>query len=182
MRALLPIVLSLFLPGCATLSESQCGQGDWFGVGESDALSGYTADRIHLHAEACGKYGIAPDPRGYDAGYAQGLETFCQPPAAFALGRRGAAYHGQCPRASDPIFLPAFDLGREVHAIEQELIRIEGEIGHLRDAVKDEDGTPASREAAERQLHHVKDERDRRRHARDDLLARARARGYGNVW
>jgi hypothetical protein len=182
MRTLLPIVLSLSLPGCATLSESQCGQGDWFGVGESDALSGYTADRIHLHADACGEYGITPDPRDYDAGYAQGLATFCQPPAAFALGRRGATYHGQCPRESDAVFLPAYDLGREVHAIDEDLVRIESGIGHLRDAMNDEAGTPASREAAERELRHVKDERDHRRRVRDDLLAQARARGYGNVW
>lgn len=182
MRAMLPILLVLLLPGCATLSESQCGRGDWFGVGESDALAGYTPDRIRLHTDACGEYGIQPDPRGYDAGYAQGLATFCEPPSAFALGRRGAAYHGQCPPATDPIFVPAFELGREVHATDQDLVRIEIEIGHLRDAMNDESGTPASREAAERQLRHAKDERDHRRRVRDDLLARARAAGYGNVW
>ena len=179
---LLLLATLLALTGCATLSESDCGQGDWFGIGESDALGGYTPDRLARHDEACAKYGVAPDPRGYRAGYEQGLVGFCVPPQAFELGRRGASYYRQCPPPAEADFLPAYDLGRDVYTIDQDLIRIEVEIERLRDEVKDEKNSPETRASAEHQLHYVKVERDRRQHDRDQLIARARDYGYGNVW
>lgn len=174
---------SLFgLAGCATLSESDCYQGDWSGIGESDAFGGHTPDRLAQHEKACAKYGVAPDPHGYRAGYERGLVGFCVPPQAFALGRRGASYYRQCPREAELAFLPAYDLGRDVYELEQELIRIESEIDDLRDEIKDGKTSPEAREAAEHRLGYVKDERDRRRHEVELRLARAREYGYGNVW
>jgi hypothetical protein len=180
-RLLLAAALPLFA-GCATLSESDCGQGDWFGIGEADARAGHTPDRLARHDEACTRYGVRPDPRGYQAGFAQGLVAFCVPAEAFSLGRRGGSYYRQCGPEIERDFLPAYALGSDVHAIDQDLIRIEIEIDHLRDEVKDEKNSPETRAAAEHQLGYVKDERDRRRHDRDQLLARARDYGYGNVW
>lgn len=176
------LAVLLALGGCATLSESDCGQGDWFGIGEADALGGYTPDRLARHDEACAKFGVVPDPRGYRAGYEQGLVGFCVPPQAFELGRRGASYYRQCPPPTEADFLPAYDLGRDVYTIDQDLVRIEIEIERLRDEVKDEKNSPETRAAAEHQLGYVKDQRDRRRHDRDVLLSRARDYGYGNVW
>jgi hypothetical protein len=176
------VLCPALLGGCATLSESQCAGGDWFGIGEADALAGWTRDRLALHDQACAEYGIAPDPRGYEAGYSQGLVGFCVPAKTFALGLRGGNYYGQCPPTTEADLLPAFDLGREVHAIDQALIRIEVEIDRLRGEIEDEKTSPLTREAAAQQLDHVKDERDLRRYERDTLLASARARGYGNVW
>ena len=171
-----------FLTGCATLSESDCGQGNWFAIGESDALGGYTPDRLAQHDEACARFGVTPDPRGYQAGYQQGLARFCVPPEAFLLGRRGASYYRQCPPAAEAAFLPAYDLGRDVYTIDQDLVRIEIEIERLRDEIKDEKNSPETRAAAEHQLGYVKDERDRRQYDRDQRLARAREYGYGDVW
>jgi hypothetical protein len=182
MRVFLIGLTSLILGGCATLSEEQCGRGDWFGIGEADALAGNTPDRLSQHHAACAKYGVAPDAAAYDAGYGQGLEAFCVPAQGFALGRRGGSYYRQCPPETDVAFLPAHHLGHEVHALEQDLIRIESEIDDLRDEIKDEKTDAAARATAEQQLRYVKDERDRRRAARDQLLARAREYGYGNVW
>jgi hypothetical protein len=170
------------LPGCATLSESDCGRGDWFGIGEADALAGHASDRIAQHDEACARYAIAPDPHAYRLGYEQGLLRFCVPPEAFALGRRGGSYHRQCPGASEAVFLPAYDLGRDVYALDQELIRLDLEIDRLRDEIDNEKTSPETRAAAGRELDHVKDERERREWERGERLARAREHGYGDVW
>jgi hypothetical protein len=180
---LLAVVAMLALSsGCATLNEAQCGSGDWFGIGESDALGGHTPDRIVQHDKACAKFGLAPDPNGYNAGYAQGLVGFCVPAEAFALGRRGASYYRQCPPEAERDFIPAYELGSDVYAIDQELIRIDIEIDDLRDDIKDEKTSPESREGLEQRLDYVKDDRDRRSYERSALIDRARQRGYGDVW
>jgi hypothetical protein len=170
------------LNGCATLNESQCAGGDWFGIGESDARAGHLTSRINQHGEACAKYALAPDPNAYDAGYRQGLVVFCTPESAFALGHRGGTYYRQCPPDAERDFLPAFDLGADVYAVDQEVIRIEREIDELRDDIKDDDTSPEARSHLERQLDYVKDERDRRQYERSNLLDRARQRGYGDIW
>ena len=179
LSAILAALLSL--SGCATLNEAQCGSGDWFGIGAADARGGYTADRLALHEKACAKYALATDPEPYYAGYREGLVSFCVPTEAFLLGRRGAGYFHQCPAEIERDFIPAYDLGSDVHAVEQDLARIDIEIAQLREEVDDADDDVA-REGAGQRLDYAKDERDRREYDRSTLLARARERGYSDGW
>jgi hypothetical protein len=181
-RNVLCLILVAVLPGCATLSESQCLSGDWFGVGDADARAGYSPDRLAAHEQACAKHGVGVDPDGYRAGYTQGLVVFCVPPEAFALGRRGATYYRQCPPGVERDFIPAYELGVDLHAIEQDLVRIDVEIARLRDEIDDDKTSPVSRDIAGASLRQVKDERERREYDRMRLIDRARERGYGEVW
>lgn len=175
------LTVCLGLSGCATLNEAQCGSGDWFGIGVADARAGYTSDRLALHDKACAKYAMAPDPEPYHAGYREGLVSFCVPAEAFLLGRRGAGYFHQCPSESERDFIPAYDLGSDVHAVEQDLVRIDIEIAQLREEVDDADSDTA-REGAGQRLDYAKDERERREYDRSTLLERARERGYSDGW
>lgn len=176
------LVLLLGLQGCATLSEGECVQGDWYGIGEFDARSGHTPDRLGAHRQACAEYGIGVEPEAYRAGYAQGLLAFCVPESGFDFGRRGSTYYGQCPRDLEPEFLRAFDMGQDLHALEQELLALDSEIEDLRKAGRDEDLTEEEQAANRRALRQAKDHRERRQAERYRLLERARNRGYGQVW
>lgn len=184
MRTLRLAALLLSMPalhGCATLSEAQCGMGDWFGIGEVDARSGYT-DRVPLHNKACAEYGIAVDPDEYDAGYAQGLIAFCVPTEAFALGRRGATYYGQCPPDTERDFIPAYELGGDLYAVELELLQLDNEIERLRKAGRAEDVTEDELADIDTALSIAKRDRRRRDEDRSRIIDRASRRGYGQVW
>jgi len=181
-RSFVAAALATSLAGCATLGEAQCQQGDWFGIGASDARSGYTADRLAAHEAACARYAVTPDADGYYAGYGRGLQDFCVPAEAFALGRRGASYYRQCPAEIERDFIPAFDLGTDVYAVEQALLRLDIEIEELRKEIRSDKTSPLGREQAEQRLGYVKEERRRRDYDRSALLDRARQRGYGSYW
>lgn len=178
----LAALLALALGGCATLSETECARGDWFAIASDDAYRGYTPDRINQHATACAKHGIEVDPRTYDEGYRHGLVGFCTPVRGFEMGRAGNAYYRQCPPPAEAEFMPAYDLGGDVRAIDQELAELEKEIEAIRKELRADDLAEEARDAAERRLRYLKSDRDRRGRDRDGLLERARRRGFGNVW
>lgn len=185
MRVLRLALLSLSLPylhGCATLSEGQCYTGDWFGIGNVDARSGYTSDRLNQHNEACGEFGISLDPDEYYAGYQEGLIAFCVPAEAFALGRRGASYYGQCPPGAERDFVPAFELGAELYAVDQQLVQIDADIERLREDGQEENISEEELDAIDAALGSAKRERRRRSEDRDRIIDRAQRRGYGDVW
>ncbi len=175
-------VALLALGGCASLSESECVRGDWFAIASNDAYQGRTPDRIRQHTAACGKHGIGVDAHAYDEGYRHGLASFCTPERGFEMGRAGSAYYRQCPPPSEAEFMPAYDLGSDVRAIDQELAELEKEIEAIRKELRADDLSEEARDAAERRLRYLKSDRDRRERDRDGLLERARRRGFGNVW
>lgn len=184
MSNLRPWVLLVLSPlaGCATLGEAECLRGDWYSIGESDALSGHSASRLQRHHEACARHGVTPDPGHYGEGYGDGLLRFCVPEQAFALGRRGASYWNQCPQEREAAFLPAYALGLDVYGIEKELLELETAISELRDEVDDQRTSAEARDAAGRQLDAEKRTRRRLEERRDERLSLARSLGYGNVW
>lgn len=176
------LLLVASLTGCATLDESACNQGDWFGIGERDGRNGHHDSRLVEHRKACAKYGIAPDEPAYRGGYWLGLQAFCVPPQGFALGRRNGGYHGLCPQETEAGFLQAMELGGDVWLAEQDIAGADKLIEELRDDLKDDKTTEETRKALERELERLKLDRRRHEDRRDMLLERARARGYGEVW
>ena len=50
----------LLLAGCATLSERECRDQDWYGIGADDGFDGAPASTIEDHRKACTEYGIEP--------------------------------------------------------------------------------------------------------------------------
>ena len=107
-------VAAALLSGCATLSQEECRQGDWRGIGYADGAAGYQASRIAEHAEACREFGIAPDQRAYTMGRTEGLRVYCTPQNGFAVGRTGGSYGNVCPPGAADAFLSGYEDGQVV--------------------------------------------------------------------
>ena len=71
---------------CATMTESQCLEADWYVVGVRDGTLGRPADYVEQHREACKATGIVPDVNEYRTGRRSGLERYCTTRSGFAMG------------------------------------------------------------------------------------------------
>jgi len=112
-------VCVMTLQACATLNKNECALADWREIGFSDGRAAKGRGRIAQHRKACAKHGMTVDRTAYMAGYAQGLEIFCQPQNGFSLGARGRSYAGDCPNALESAFLDAYNAGRELHQLKR---------------------------------------------------------------
>jgi hypothetical protein len=131
MRIAFVCLAAIAAASCATLSEDQCVAGAWGSIGFEDGAAGAPPERVGQHAEACARYGIAPDLALYQSGYASGLVTYCTRSTGFASGVRGAQYHGVCAGEAEAVFLTAYSDGREIYDVRQELARAQSRIGSL---------------------------------------------------
>jgi hypothetical protein len=122
----------LCFQGCATLSEEECLSADWHSIGYEDGARGYSTQRIGRHREACAAHGIAPNFQAYMDGHRAGLRQYCIPATGFALGRSGKRYSGICPEELEPAFLTAFEDGRIVHRLQQEIEQLRRDIRQAR--------------------------------------------------
>ena len=107
------------LAGCTTMTKEQCLAGAWGEKGYQDGLSGYRPSRLDDHAQACAKYGAAPNPSAYLSAREDGLRTYCTWESGFRQGRQGNSYGGVCALAEERDFLPAYQDGRRIYAVEQ---------------------------------------------------------------
>ena len=131
-RLLVIALLSLVLQGCATLSERECRDQDWYGIGADDGYDGAPASQIDEHRAACAEFGIEPDTQQYEAGRRDGLVQYCTVERGFDIGRDGAMYRGGCPAGSDREFLRGHDLGRRFYDVEEQLRRIDDDLRMFR--------------------------------------------------
>ena len=81
-RGLLGITLAFALGGCASLSESDCRKGDWYGIGTSDGRNGYTPNRLSHHDKACAKHGMGVNVHDYHADDRRNLRRTNTSPAS----------------------------------------------------------------------------------------------------
>ncbi len=130
----LAMLAALGLSGCATLSEEECLTADWHTIGYEDGLSGQPANRISKHREACADHGVKVDLAAYNAGRAEGLQTYCQPHNGYRLGLNGSSYRGVCPAELADEFAYAYNYGRQIHDVQSDLNSEEREIDRLHDA------------------------------------------------
>ena len=107
------------LAGCTTMTKEQCLAGAWGEKGYQDGLSGYRSSRMDDHAQACAKYGVAPNPSAYLSARNDGLRTYCTWESGFRQGRQGNSYGGVCSPAEERDFLPAYEDGRRIYVVEQ---------------------------------------------------------------
>lgn len=175
-RLLVPVLA--LLAGCATLSEQQCHSVDWWQLGHADARAGADPGHVHLHREACQRFGIAPDAQAWLAGYGEALPLFCNAAQGYRHGSRNGHYHGQCPPDLEPAFLAGLHLGQELHETDQRIAEQDREIERLRRAMRAEDATETSRQIDGRWLDHHKRERDRLDQQRWRVQERAAGFGY----
>ena len=107
------------LAGCTTMTKEQCLAGAWGEKGYQDGLSGCRPNRLDDHAQACAKYGAAPNPSAYLSAREDGLRTYCTWESGFRQGRQGNSYGGVCAPAEERDFLPAYEDGRRIYEVEQ---------------------------------------------------------------
>lgn len=119
--AIAATALALTLPGCATLSESQCLASDWQTVGYRDGMSGIQSSQLLKHQNACVKHGIVPDRNAYLAGWEEGVAQYCQPNNVFNAGERGASYSNVCPDNLKDSFYEAYQDGRRLFLAHSEI-------------------------------------------------------------
>ncbi len=183
--------LLVLLGGCASLSESECRQGDWRAIGAEDGRDGRDRARLGEHRQACVEYGIAPDEPAYLAGRDEGLRTYCTAGNGFRVGSAGSAYAGVCPPLLEGAFLHAFENGRELHGLrsaveevgrridedERELRRVEDELRYLERAVNETQDADRRRDLV-RDLRRLAEQRGRIRGELDALYGEHRLRSH----
>ena len=171
MKTILMLVLAATLAGCASLSQDQCRQGDWYSIGVGDGQLGQPADRLEQHLKACAQYGITIDRQRYLEGRAEGLAEYCRLDNAFATGLRGHRYQGVCPPAVDADFERANAAAYEVYSLRQELDSVDNQLALREDDLADRDLSDDSRRRLRTEIRDLDRQRDR---LRDDMHAAQR--------
>lgn len=113
------------LSGCAGLSRNQCLASDWETIGYRDGMRGSASTTLLRHQDACMKHGIKADRTAYMAGWADGVERYCQAANAFHLGERGASFSNVCPSHLEQDFHSAYLQGRQLYVAGAEIASIE---------------------------------------------------------
>ncbi|MEL6167378.1 MAG: DUF2799 domain-containing protein [Pseudomonadota bacterium] len=125
------------LTGCATLNESECRTGDWYGIGLRDGAEGRLTSHLSNHAKACADYGIAPNASLWLAGREDGLVSYCTPGKAYREGRSGRAMRPVCP-AEVAVELDRANLfGLRYHELSNDIEDAERDLYEIRTALSD---------------------------------------------
>lgn len=120
------------LAGCASLSEEECLSGDWAGIGQRDGAAGRVAEtQFARHVKACEAAGVTPQRSAWQAGYAQGLQSYCTPSSGLDAGLAGRSYRNVCPATSESGFLRGFEIGTADHKARAEVSGIQRKIARL---------------------------------------------------
>jgi len=128
-------VLTLFfmvlVSGCASLSQSECINANWYDLGERNALEGKNSAYVAEHAKACAKYQITPDLVEYKLGWMGGIPRFCTAQSAWRYGLTRHQYQNSCSTNEEKLFLPAYHLAKKVLAKRSEINEHRGDLRRL---------------------------------------------------
>ena len=70
------LLLCVLVAGCATaVSEKDCRSGEWYSLGERDALAGIQP-QIDTYAKECAQYAVKPRESDYMAGWQLGYSEY----------------------------------------------------------------------------------------------------------
>ncbi|MBD3646785.1 MAG: DUF2799 domain-containing protein, partial [Pseudomonadales bacterium] len=108
MRAIAVIGL-MVLGGCASLSKDECINADWRLIGYEDGLNGAPKSRIAQHRKACADHDVVPNKASYDAGYEEGILSYCSYSRGERAGQYGRRAEDVCPAYSD--YASGYDSG-----------------------------------------------------------------------
>jgi hypothetical protein len=120
------ISISTILASCAIFNQSpsdqkSCQNADWQAIGMKDGYNGWDTSYLQKHSQACAKHDVNVDAVQYQAGYAAGLEQFCSVGKGYWLGESGQEYKNTCPAELSEAHLEAYENGRRVFNILQEM-------------------------------------------------------------
>ncbi|CAM5549437.1 DUF2799 domain-containing protein [Eoetvoesiella caeni] len=153
------------LAGCASMSPEECRTANWREQGMRDGQNGQPRSYLEEHREACGKVGVTPDARSYEAGRAIGIKQYCTPANGLEEGRYGHTYRNSCPPELERAFLDRYRAGYRVYEAQRRVENLTSEQRSKQynlDRAKDD----KARDSLRRQL---RDLDYSLRRARDDL-------------
>lgn len=119
------------LAACASLTEAECRDGDWQGIGLADGAEGRGEGRLEAHRRACADAGVVPDAAEWRAGREAGLRLYCRPAKAYAVAREGRSLAEGCTAAELAALAPAYERGQDYWRIELEIDRLRGDIREI---------------------------------------------------
>jgi hypothetical protein len=139
-RALCVAILPLgVLGGCATLSEGECRNSDWYDIGFRDGRQGEPQDRISRHAGACAEHGVTPDRARYLEGHQAGIEHYCTQHNGLSAGQSGGVYQGVCPVGEEDAFLSGYSVGQALYRVRSRLNALDYQIQGLDKSIASEE-------------------------------------------
>jgi hypothetical protein len=112
------------------MSAEECAGADWGALGYRDADNN-GQDRFGDRAESCADKGYSADAESYRRGWAEGIRSFCQPYRGFAFARDGGSFAGACPAELDEDFRYAYNDGRRVYDVQQDVQEARNEISRF---------------------------------------------------
>lgn len=129
--------LLLMLASCATMSEEDCLTANWRSIGANDGSDGAAYSRLSNRVEQCREHGVEANITEYNAGYERGLVSYCTPANGFRVGSNGSSYNGVCPIEAEGQFLAAYNEGRELYRLRNELRYAENALQNLYSRIDD---------------------------------------------
>jgi hypothetical protein len=85
------------LVGCASMSKKDCENADWRAIGYNDGARGINFTNLDSYRKRCSEYQIAPDANAYQAGWNQGIRSYCTSDNGYRAGAAGQAFPNICP-------------------------------------------------------------------------------------
>ena len=105
---------SLFITGCASISQEECRTASWEALGVRDATYKHY-NSFERYNEECRKYGIESDKSKYDIGFAKGLEQLCTFQNGYLIGNNGEILPQMCPKELQDRFVQGYIEGQRNH-------------------------------------------------------------------
>lgn len=131
------LCVAVMAASCVSMSQEDCAGANWRAIGANDGVDGAAYSRLETRVTQCREFGIEPDLTAYNAGYEDGLVSYCRPANGFETGRRGSGYAGVCPAEIEPEFLMAYNEGRELNRLESNLDSAERALDRTYDVIED---------------------------------------------
>lgn len=175
LRISIPLTLLALLSGCASLSKSDCLSANWEDVGIRDGADGRAEEYLLEHAKACSKVAVVPDRGAWLHGREQGLERFCVPYRAYRIGEYGGGFDSAvCRHFDEDRLIAAYEKGREVNRLGNQLSHIDSQIDSIHVALEREDLKEKERVQLAFRLGQLVYERNDTERAYEDARYRAR--------
>lgn len=161
------------LGGCASLSKNECLSGNWEEIGVRDGAAGRPEEYLIQHTTACAKVNVVPDRGAWLHGRERGLDRFCVPHRAYSIGEYGGNFDvGICRNFDEGRLIEAYELGRDVHRISNDVAAIDKEIRDIRVTLENVDLAQKERERLAYRLGQLSYEREGALRALDEARAR----------
>ena len=134
---------------CATLSENECLEADWFEVGRRDGSLGKQRSIFRDHYNACLEYQVRADRKAYYEGRAEGLNFFCTKQNGFEQGRRGRSYGHVCPVELESDFLAGYTQGKDLYKYVSKVNALEKRLKNIEDRIREKEKLLSSSELSD---------------------------------